>query len=341
MAGYSGDRVAPMQKRMIQALQGIPGVEAVGLADNVPFTMGVPESLVFKENTSDLKQANAAAHAYTFRVAPGYFRAAGTALLTGRDVSWQDDKNRPAVALVNGELARRLFGSVDRAIGQYYKTKEGTRIQIVGVVEDGKYYNLTEGPEPAVFVSILQAPSAATTLVVRGRSSAANASQLLSDSIRNKLRQLDAGMPVAVETRANPLSISLFGPRIATVALGLLGLMGAMLSITGIFGMAATSVSRRLKELGIRVALGAQQSELLQTALGRAAKLLVIGSAVGLGFGLLATRVLAFVVYGATPRDPLVLSGVVLAMGVLGLVATWIPAQRALSVDPLILLREE
>jgi predicted permease len=341
MAGYSGDRVAPMQKRMIQALQGIPGVEAVGLADNVPFTMGVPESLVFKENTSDLKQANAAAHAYTFRVAPGYFRAAGTALLTGRDVSWQDDKNRPAVALVNGELARRLFGSVDGAIGQYYKTKEGTRIQIVGVVEDGKYYNLTEGPEPAVFVSILQAPSAATTLVVRGRSSAANASQLLSDAIRNKLRQLDAGMPVAVETRANPLSISLFGPRMATVALGLLGLMGAMLSITGIFGMAATSVSRRLKELGIRVALGAQQSELLQAALGRAAKLLVIGSAVGLGFGLLATRVLAFVVYGATPRDPLVLSGVVLAMGVLGLVATWIPAQRALSVDPLILLREE
>jgi predicted permease len=341
MAGYSGDRVAPMQKRMMQALAGIPGVEAVGFADYVPFTMAVPETLVFRENEADLKQVNAAAHAYTFHVAPGYFRAAGTALLAGRDISWQDDRSAPVVGLVNGALARRLFGTVNGAIGQYYKTKDGTRIQIVGVVEDGKYYNLTEENESAVYDSILQAPTAATTLVVRGRSSAGNTSQLLGDAIRNKLRQLDAGMPVIVETRANPLSISLFGPRMATVALGLLGLMGAMLSITGIFGMAATSVSRRLRELGIRVALGAQQSELLKAALGRAVKLLAIGSAVGLGFGILATRVLAYVVYGATPKDPLVLAGVVLAMGVLGLVATWIPAQRALSVDPLILLRED
>jgi ABC-type antimicrobial peptide transport system permease subunit len=127
----------------------------------------------------------------------------------------------------------------------------------------------------------------------------------------------------------------------ATVALGVLGLMGAMLSITGIFGMAATSVSRRLRELGIRVALGAQHREVLQAALGRAVKLLAVGSAAGLGLGILAARVLAFVVYGATSRDPLVLTGVVLAMAVLGLMATWIPAQRALSVDPLVLLREE
>ncbi|MGC2617432.1 MAG: FtsX-like permease family protein, partial [Acidobacteriaceae bacterium] len=212
-------------------------------------------------------------------------------------------------------------------------------IQVVGVVEDGKYYNLTEENKTAVFVSILQDPSANTTLVVRG--SPSRSSQVLGEAIRNRLRQLDAGMPMIVEARANPLAISLFGPRMATVALGLLGLMGAMLSITGIFGMAATSVSRRLKELGIRLALGAQQSELLQAALGRAVKLLLVGSAVGLGLGLLATRVLAYVVYGATPKDPLVLTGVVLAMGVLGVVATWIPAQRALSVDPLILLREE
>jgi ABC-type antimicrobial peptide transport system permease subunit len=133
----------------------------------------------------------------------------------------------------------------------------------------------------------------------------------------------------------------MFGPRMATVSLGVLGVMGAMLSITGIFGMAAHSVSRRLKELGIRVALGAQRREVLQAALGRAVKLLALGSIAGLGLGLLATRVLAFIVYRATPRDPLVLTGVVLAMGLLGLVATWIPAQRALSVDPLVLLRED
>jgi ABC-type antimicrobial peptide transport system permease subunit len=105
--------------------------------------------------------------------------------------------------------------------------------------------------------------------------------------------------------------------------------------------MAAYSVSKRLKELGIRIALGAQRKEVLQAALGRAFRLLAFGSAAGLLLGLLASRVLAFIVYQATPRDPLVLGGVVLAMALLGLLATWIPAQRALSIDPMILLREE
>jgi ABC-type antimicrobial peptide transport system permease subunit len=117
--------------------------------------------------------------------------------------------------------------------------------------------------------------------------------------------------------------------------------MGAVLSITGIFGMAAYSVSRRLRELGIRMALGAQRNEILQAALGRAVKLLAIGSSAGLILGILASRVLASIVYQATPRDPFVLGGVVLTMMFLGLVATWIPAQRALAIDPLVLLREE
>jgi ABC-type antimicrobial peptide transport system permease subunit len=118
-------------------------------------------------------------------------------------------------------------------------------------------------------------------------------------------------------------------------------MLGAMLSVTGIFGMAAYAVSRRLKELGIRIALGANRKEVLQAALGRPVKLLAVGSAAGLLLGVLASRVLAFIVFQATSRDPLVLVGVVLAMSLLGLVATWIPAQRALSIDPLVLLREE
>src|SRR5207244_3731329 len=101
------------------------------------------------------------------------------------------------------------------------------------------------------------------------------------------------------------------------------------------------SISKRLKDLGIRMALGAQSMEVLRAALGRAFKLLALGSAAGLLFGILATRVLASIVYQATPRDPLVLAGVVLVMSLLGLLATWIPAQRALSLDPLKLLREE
>jgi len=128
---------------------------------------------------------------------------------------------------------------------------------------------------------------------------------------------------------------------VASVALGALGLMAAMLAITGIFGMAAYSVSKRLRELGIRIALGARRKEVLAAALGRPLKLLVFGSSAGLLLGVLATRVLAYLVYQANPRDPLVLVGVVLTMLLLGLVATWIPAQRALHVDPQMLLREE
>src|ERR1700751_146473 len=142
-------------------------------------------------------------------------------------------------------------------------------------------------------------------------------------------------MPFFIQTWKEEINGALFAPRIATTSLGFLGIMGAMLSLTGIFGMAAYSVSKRLRELGIRLALGAQRKEVLQTALGRAVKLLAIGSAAGLLLGILASRGLASIGYLATPRDPVVLTGVVLPMSLLGLLATWIPARRALSIDPL------
>jgi ABC-type antimicrobial peptide transport system permease subunit len=128
---------------------------------------------------------------------------------------------------------------------------------------------------------------------------------------------------------------------VATVALGVMGIMGALLAVTGVFGMAAYSVSKRLKELGIRMALGAQRKDLLGAGLGRAFRLLAVGSGAGMIFGVLFARVLAAIVYQATPKDPLVLGGVVVAMLALGLIATWIPARRALRLDSAMLLREE
>ena len=165
--------------------------------------------------------------------------------------------------------------------------------------------------------------------------------QELAAAVRNKLRVVDSGLPGDIQTWNSMLAVALFPARMATASLGVLGLMGAMLSITGIFGMAAHAVSKRMRELGIRIALGAQRKEVLQAALGLPLKLLAVGSAAGLFLGILSTRVLAFIVYQATPRDPLVLASVVLAMLLLGLLATWLPAQRALSIDPLALLRAE
>lgn len=341
MAGYSGDRVPIVQRRMIDALKAIPGVESVGLVSTIPLGGGASTTDVFTDQTTDLRTANAAANASKFEISPEYFHAAGTSLLDGRALSWHDDENAPRVAVVNQLFARRVFGSPSKALGGHFKLEDGTRVQVVGIVEDGKYYQLTEDPRAALFLPFLQSRTIPTSLVVRANGDTDRDGEQLATALRSTLRNLDASLPVNIQTWSQGLDIALFPSHVATVALGVLGGMGAMLAITGIFGMAAYSVSKRLRELGIRMALGAQRTDVLRAALGRAVKLLTLGSAAGLLLGLLATKVLAFIVYQANPRDPLVLAGVVLAMGMLGLLATWIPAQRALSIDPLILLREE
>jgi predicted permease len=336
MAGYGGDRVAPMQRRMIDSLAAVPGIESVGLTDALLLNDS-NTSTVFSDRTTDLRSSNAAASAFLYHISPDYLRAESTTLLAGRAFNWHDNKDSPRVAVVNREFARKILGSEKNAIRGHYKMPDGSRIQVVGIAEDGKYGGITEDPQPAMFLPLLQWPSNAPWMVVRSRRDP----QQLGPAIRNTLHQLDAGLPVNVERRYDEMATSLFPSQMATMSLGVMGVMGAMLSITGIFGMAAYSVSKRLRELGIRVALGAQRKEVLQAALGRAFRLLTYGSAAGLFLGILASRVLAHIVYEATSRDPVVLVGVVLAMALLGLLATWIPARRALSVNPMILLREE
>jgi predicted permease len=337
MGGYAGDRVAPMQRRMLDEAKTIPGVTAVGLSDRLPLGLGWNSTSIFTDNATDLSMPNAVTQAITYNISPEYFAAAGTTMLAGRSFTWHDDAHSPLVAVVNREFAHKTFGSEKDAVGRYYKKMDGTRIQVVGLVEDGKYKTLTEDPQPAAFSPILQSPTSSTFLVIR---SDRDPHQLLM-AIDDKLHALDPGLPFTVKTWNTELNSALFASRVATISLGVLGGLGAMLAITGIFGMASYSVSKRLRELGIRIALGAQRGEVLQTALGKAWRLLAFGSVVGLLLGLATTKVLSFIVYQASPRDPLVLFGVVLAMLLLGLLATWIPAQRALAADPLVLLREE
>jgi predicted permease len=339
MAGYSKDRMPDMQKRMLSAVEAIPGVERVGLVNNYPplvYTAG-SRANIFDEGTRDLRPSNAAARPYRYDISPGYFRAADTTLLAGRSLTWHDDKDAPAVAVVNRELAVRMFGSVTGAVGRYYEMQDATRVQVVGVVENGKYVTLTENQQPAMFLPFLRSPTSLSYLVLRS----SRDPQQLAAAARSRLRELDAGLSIDTDTWNGMLDVVLFPSRVATVALGVMGILGAILSITGIFGMAAYSVGKRLRELGTRLALGAQRREMLQAALQRPFQLLAVGSAAGLFLGVLASRVLASIVYQATSRDPVVLAGVVLAMSLLGLLATWVPAQRALAVDPLVLLREE
>jgi ABC-type antimicrobial peptide transport system permease subunit len=144
-----------------------------------------------------------------------------------------------------------------------------------------------------------------------------------------------------VQSWLDALSDTLFPARAATVALGIMGLLAAMLAVTGIFGMAAYNVSRRMKELGIRVALGARTKHVMRTAVGRPVVLLGVGSLTGLLVGVFASQLLGQIVYQANPRDPVVMVGAVLTMALLGIAASAIPALRALAVDPSKLMREE
>jgi len=242
------------------------------------------------------------------------------------------------VAVVNQEFARQVFGSAERAIGGHFKRRDGIRIEVVGVAEDGKYESLTEDTRAAMFYSILQSPSSRIWLIVRSNR---DPRQLTAAALHQAMRDLDPGLPFAIRAWYDELDGVLFPARVATVSLGVLGGLGAMLAITGIFGMAAYSVSNRLREFGIRIALGARREEVLRAALGRTFRILVLGSAAGLLLGIAASKVLAFIVYQATPRDPMVLGGVLATMLLVGLLAAWIPARRALRTDPSILLREE
>ena len=338
-AGYRADRIPQFNRRMLDAMASIPGVQAVGLVNKYPplvYTAAFREK-VYRQETYDRTATSVAIQPFRFNVSPGYLKAAGTTLLAGRDFSWQDDKAAPVPALANQEFAVRMFGSLRGAMGAHFRISDGTLVEIVGIVQNGKYLALTEDQQPAILMPSMLYDDPQSYLVVRSKSDP----QWLQKTMRAKLRELDAELPVDIQSWNQLLEVVQFPAKVATMALGVLGIMGAMLSITGIFGMAAYSVSKRLKELGIRIALGARRKEVLSAALGRAIRLLAIGSLAGLLLGILASRVLASIVYQATPRDPLVLGGVVLAMALLGLVATWIPAQRALSVDPHVLLRED
>lgn len=337
MTGYKGEAATAIRKRMLARIQTIPGVQSAAIIDLPPLTYETNDTVVFADKTTDFRPINAAARPLEYSASPGYFATAGTTLLTGRDFTWHDDAHAPRVSVINQEFARQVFGSTEKAMGAYFKLRDGSRVQVVGVVEDGKYFQLSEAQQPVMFFPILQTTATETWLVVRSPTDP----EQLAAAIRSNMREIDSGMFPYIQPWTSAMDAVMFGPRMATISLGILGLMGAMLSVTGIFGMAAYSVSKRMRELGIRMALGAQRNDVLKAALGRAFKLLAWGSSAGLLLGILASRVLAFIVYEANPRDPLVLTGVVLAMALLGLAAAWIPAQRALSVNPLILLREE
>jgi predicted permease len=336
MAGYTNESALPVQRRMIEQAERIPGVRVAGTIDEPPLGSGPSSTPVWRDGSADLRPSNSALAAHYFSISPGYLQAAGTRLLAGRDFTWHDDQTKPKVVQVNQTFAQKMFGKVD-AVGRHFLGADRSRYEVVGVVEDGKYESLTEDPTPAMFYPLAQMNAGDTTVVVRSQM----ASSETAAALNLVLASVDPSLPFTLSSWPQALAFVLFPARAATAALGVMGLLAAMLAITGVFGMAAYSVSKRLKELGIRLALGSQRRQLVLAALGRPLVLLLSGSMLGLLSGLFATSLLARLVYQATPRDPLVLIGAVAIMVWVGMIATWIPAHRALAVDPAQLLRDE
>jgi predicted permease len=346
-AGYSSVAADQFQRQLLERVSQLPGVKATAYATTTPLSMDTSDSNVFSQQATDFRPSNRAFDAYNYGVSPGYFAAAETPLLAGRDVSFTDTVKTPQVAVVNQEFARRLFhsneGHFDDAVGRYFKNSTGQQIQIVGVVADGRYFSLTEDQEATAFFPISQQPTGHTSFITRtdpGFSEAATNNT--AAAIRKVIRDLDPAVPVR-ECGAwnNQLGLTFFASQVATVALGLFGAFGLLLSITGTFGLASYTVSKRLRELSIRVALGAQAKQILSAALGRMLILLASGSVVGLLLGVAASRLLSAIVYQATAQDPFVLAAVALTLLLTGAVSVAGPVRRALHVGPANVLREQ
>ncbi len=340
-AGYSGKAAEQFQRQLQETVSHLPGVEAAAYANTTPLADTVTTT-IYSQQTTDFKPSNKAFECFYYDVSPEYFAAAQTPLIEGRDIRSTDTPKTPLVAVVNQEFARQLFHT-EHAVGRYFKNSSGQCIQIVGIAAEGKYFLTSEDPDEAVFFPILQKPSASASLIVRTRPDATGGFATdMAVTIRKTIRDLDPAIPIRLSSPwSNALTFSFFPAQVATVALGVFGAFGLLLSITGTFGLASYTVSKRLRELSIRVALGAQGKQILSAALGRMLTLLAIGSVVGMLLGVATSRVLSAIVYQASAQDPFVLGAVVLTVLLTGSLSVAGPVRRALHVDPAILLREQ
>jgi predicted permease len=262
-----------------------------------------------------------------------------TQLLRGRDFTEADRKGAPGVVVVNQTLAASLWPGED-ALGKRVSVSgpEGPFLEVVGVARDGKYRSLGETPHPYIYQPLLQSYDPNMTLLVR----TTGEPQSVAPTVREQIRALDANLPIAdVKTLQDQVDLSLFPSRVAAWTLGGFGVLALLLAAIGIYGVVSYSVAQRTREIGVRMALGAKENDVLRLVLGEGLFVILFGLSLGLLIALAATRVIAGFLYGIAPADPLTFVGVPLLLGSIALVACYVPARRATKVDPLVALRYE
>jgi predicted permease len=276
------------------------------------------------------------------RVSSGYFETLGTPFIAGRDFSSHDTLGSPIVAVVDEAMARKFLGGPEKAVGRTFVTIGGpnrTTVEVIGVVKNTKYRNLREENPPIIYVAESQDPSPGVTKSFELR--VAGPATSVVSAAKESLAAVNPDIMLDFRTLATQVEETLTRERLLATLSGFFGGLALLLATIGLYGVMSYNVARRRGEIGIRMALGAEQSRVLRMVLREVALLIVIGLTVGLGAALATTRFVESFLYGIKSNDPLTLS---LAAGVLALVAAlagYLPARRASRLDPMAALREE
>jgi predicted permease len=339
LQGYDDERGKEFCRQLTGQIKTLPGVRSAALARSVPFDYGFEISFVASEKMASDKDSFTVVH--NNRVDPEYFTTMGTTLLRGRAFTDQDKGNAPKVAIINALMAER-FWPQEEALGKRFRWGEkGDFLEVVGVVRNGRYVMLGEEPRPYFYVPLAQSYTSPVTLHVWTIGDPA----AFVPSLRKVLGELDPHLPVySVRTMPEHLRSSAFATmplRMGATLAGVQGLLALALAVMGIYGVVAYVVSQRTREVGIRMALGAQKLDILRLVVRDGLRLTLIGVALGLVGALGVAMVIGKVLYGLSPASLPVIIGVVLLLGSVTFVACYLPARRAMKVDPMVALRYE
>jgi predicted permease len=342
LQGYDEKKGNEFYKSLIERVESLPGVESASMTDLLPLSLNYSSNHVFVEGQPPARGANVPT-AMVASVGLDYFETMRIPLLQGRDFTEHDGEKATQVVIVNEAFVRDFFPGprpMEEAAHKRvsFRNIDGPFWQIVGVVKDGKYFDIGEDPRPFVYFPMRQSYSPSVTMVVR---TAADPAAMIS-TVRRAVQELDPDLPVFnVKTMREHLSLSLFPARIAATLLGAFGLLALVLAAVGIHGVTAYSVARRTREIGIRLALGARGGNVLGMVLRQGLVLAFIGMVIGILAALAVTRLMESVLYGVSSTDALTYVSVAIALIVVAAASCYFPARRASKVDPMTALRYE
>ena len=341
LLGYDQKAIWRFFPELLRRLETQPGVRAVAMTDDLPLQAGdLSRGPIVKEGEADPPPNQGVITKCDF-VSPRYFATMKTPLLHGRDFTERDDAEAPRVVIVNEEFARRFYGGVENAMGRRFRFEQGTPLmEIIGVAKDGLYRSLYEDRQPYMFLPLYQQNLGAVTLVISAQSAGDIAA--VTETARREIARMDPRLPVVgVMIGDENMAIPYWGPRVAAGMATTFGVLALVLATMGLYSVMMYVVSQRTREIGIRMALGANMRDVLRMIVGQGMRLVLIGLALGLTGAFALTRVFASLLLGVGTTDPLTFIGVAVLLAAIALLACWIPARRATKVDPLIALRQE